>query len=192
MSCTFYMFLRPCVRIINAIDDRTECVSTFYTDFVQTKSFGYIWLHLGFSVLLFLQANKVKVPCYHHAGAKQRYSSYLFLTSAQEGGECSASCSSCALPLEKGLWHPLDRRVNGPQRLEERSYNSYSSSSWGNVHKLVLLKLQVLWKGSCKQGTRKRGAVARDCTPYGATTWQHCISYCIPRLVDKLIKMPFK
>jgi hypothetical protein len=34
-------------------------------------------------------SKKVKVSCYHNAGAKeeQRYSSYSFLTSALDGGE---------------------------------------------------------------------------------------------------------
>jgi hypothetical protein len=63
-----------------------------------------------------LKQVKVKLSRYCHAGTKEkrRYSSYSFSTLALEGGEWSVSRPDRALPAEKYLSHPLDRRLGGP------------------------------------------------------------------------------
>jgi hypothetical protein len=63
------------------------------------------------------------------SGEREDYSSYSFLTSALDGGECSASLLGRALSPGKGPPTPLDRRLGGPQswsghRLEEKSFAS--------------------------------------------------------------------
>jgi hypothetical protein len=45
----------------------------------------------------------------------EEYSSYLFLTSALDEGEWSASRHSRALPPGNNRQYPLDRRLGGPQ-----------------------------------------------------------------------------
>jgi hypothetical protein len=76
---------------------------------------------LSFSNVFSLCPRGIKVESkavsLYHSGAKgdRRYSSYLFLTSALDGDEWSASHSSRALPRGKDSTHPLDRRLGGPQ-----------------------------------------------------------------------------
>jgi hypothetical protein len=62
------------------------------------------------------KSKKVKLSCHHHAGdkAEKIQSSYIFLTSAPDGGEWSASRPSHALPPRKDPRYPLDRRLGGP------------------------------------------------------------------------------
>jgi hypothetical protein len=54
---------------------------------------------------------------YRHAGAKgeNKYSSYLFLTSALDGGEWSAPRSGRALRPRKDPRYPLDRKLGESQ-----------------------------------------------------------------------------
>lgn len=41
-----YTLLKPYIKIINRFDGGVTELFIFYTGFAQTKSFGYIWLHL--------------------------------------------------------------------------------------------------------------------------------------------------
>jgi hypothetical protein len=72
-------------------------------------------------IVFFRTVSKVKlVMCYwtpHHEGilGEWRYSSTLSLTSVLEGGEWSASCFWPLYSQGKSPWHPLDRRLGGPQ-----------------------------------------------------------------------------
>jgi hypothetical protein len=72
-------------------------------------------LHNLFVFLLHVKGKAVPQHIYGGAGRKKRYSSYSFMTSALDGGDWSASCPSCALPLGKPPQYPLDRRQDGPQ-----------------------------------------------------------------------------
>jgi hypothetical protein len=71
---------------------------------------------------------KFSCPASRHEGAwgERRYSSYLFLTSALDGGEWSASRSSRALPPGKGPPIPIGQEAGWApepvwtQRLEEK------------------------------------------------------------------------
>jgi hypothetical protein len=61
-----------------------------------------------------------------------------FLTSALEGGECSAPCCGCCTPRNEPLY-PLNRRVGGPLS---------QSQCFGEEKDLLLLprfELPVVW-----------------------------------------------
>jgi hypothetical protein len=59
--------------------------------------------------------SKVKLSCYRHTGDKgdRMYSSYSFLTSAVDGGQCHAPVA--LYTRGKDHRYPLDRRLDGPQ-----------------------------------------------------------------------------
>jgi hypothetical protein len=57
-------------------------------------------------------------PC-HESVLGVEVSSTHSLTSALDGGEWSALCSSHFTPREKSSWYPLDRRLGGPQSHSE-------------------------------------------------------------------------
>jgi hypothetical protein len=70
------------------------------------------WLNI-FSCI----AGKQSSPATRHGGAwgERRYISYSFLTTALDGGECSASRPGHALSRGKDPRYPLYRRLGGPQ-----------------------------------------------------------------------------
>jgi hypothetical protein len=82
-----------------------------FTVYVSTNTDKYYNFHF-----------KKSAPSYRHWGAVQavwplegvEVQLYSFMTTALEGGEESALCPGCSLPLGK-TWYPLYRRLGGPQ-----------------------------------------------------------------------------